>query len=76
MLFQLMVWAEENNFTEEYDPIYEELPDYNPFQEKPDSFKGTLEEWDEELDSFEKEIKKEYIEICENIWKKTGYSKE
>jgi hypothetical protein len=70
-LFQLMNWLEENNYDREtYLPVVDEVDDmgYNPFQDKPDSYKGSLEDWERELDEVETYLKNKYREGCEKIW--------
>jgi len=67
-LFQLMYFAETNNYDYDYCPFVDDLPDYNPFQDRPENYPGTDEQWQKELDEFEDVIKKEYVEICKKIY--------
>ena len=69
-LFQLMNFVEENNYSNETgDCIVYELPDeWSPFENKPDNYIGTTDEYYKELDSFEDIVKKEYLEICKKIY--------
>ena len=63
-----MNWAEENNYTTDYEPIISNLPEYDVFQEMPSSFAGTIEDWHKELDDFEPVAREEYLEICKKIY--------
>jgi len=67
-VFQLQVYIEENNYDEDYCTIVDNVPDYDPFQDKPDSFKGTIEEWYTELDSFEDVIRDELMDIARVVY--------
>ncbi len=68
-LFQLMNWLEDNNYDENYMPIVDEIDDmgYNPFENMPDNYSGTLEDWEKELDEVESLLKQEYIKSCKII---------
>lgn len=69
-LFQLMNWLEENNYNEEtYLPIVDEIDDmgYNPFQDMPDNYEGTLEDWEKSLDEVESYLKSVYIRACSTV---------
>lgn len=69
-LFQLMNWLEENNYNEEnYLPIVD-IPDdmgYNPFENMPDNYDGTLEDWEKSLDEVESYLKSVYIRACSTV---------
>ncbi len=66
-----MNWLEDNNYDREtYLPVVDSVDDmgYNPFQDKPDNYSGSLEDWERELDEVELYLKNQYIEGCEKIW--------
>lgn len=70
-LFQLMNWFEENNYDRvSYEIIVDSVDDmgYNPFAEMPQGYKGSLEDWERELDEVETYLKNQYREGCEKIW--------
>ena len=71
-LFQLMIFCEDNNYDDDWCEIVQDLPDYNPFEVKPDSFAGTDEEWEVEIETFSKLVEEEYREICKKIYKIKG----
>lgn len=68
-LFQLMNWFEANNYDEDtLESIVTELPDdVNPFQDMPSWYKGTLENWEKELDETVEYVKNQYVEACKKI---------
>ncbi len=68
-LFQLMNWFEENNFdSDTLEPILTDEPDeINPLQDMPDWYKGTLENWEKELDELVDYVKIQYITACNKI---------
>ena len=68
-LFQLMNWLEENNYDDSFSAIVDKIDDmgYNPFQDMPDNYEGTLEDWEKSLDEVESYLKSVYIRACSTV---------
>jgi hypothetical protein len=71
-LFQLMNWLEDNNYDDNFSAIVDTPDDmgYNPFENMPDNYKGTLEDWEKSLDEVESYLKSNYIRACSTVWEK------
>ena len=68
-LCQLMNWLEENNYDDSFSAIVDKIDDmgYNPFQDMPDNYEGTLEDWEKSLDEVESYLKSVYIRACSTV---------
>jgi hypothetical protein len=69
-LFQLYQFIDDNNYDDDYMQIVESPEEYDIFQEMPESYVGTIEDWHKELDAFEEVAKEEALATSKELYVK------
>jgi hypothetical protein len=69
-VFQLENWIEKFNYDDHYMPLINYDGEYNSFQNMPDSYVGTIEDWWKELDDFEDFARQQALESAKELYVK------
>ena len=69
-VFQLENWIEKFNYDDHYIPLIDYVEEYNPFQDMPDTYQGTIDDWWKELDDFEDFARQQALESAKELYVK------